>query len=74
MSGIKDADVADKPNFGACAHKIWDLLEGSILIAHNFNFDFGFLRAEFQGLEKLVRRWARWIRCNLPPIYGGLAV
>lgn len=52
VSGIKDADVADKDNFGACAHKIWDLLEGSILIAHNFNFDFGFLRSEFRRIGK----------------------
>ncbi len=52
VSGIKDADVQGKPNFGGVAHKIWDLLEGSILIAHNFNFDFGFLRAEFRRIGK----------------------
>jgi|GEM_PF-680980 len=52
VSGIKDADVANEPNFGAFAHKIWDLFEGSILIAHNFNFDFGFIRAEFRRVGK----------------------
>ncbi len=52
VSGIKDADVENQPNFGAFAHKIWDLFEDAILIAHNFNFDFGFLRAEFRRVGK----------------------
>ena len=52
VSGIKDADVAGKPKFAEVAQDIWDLLEGSILIAHNFNFDFGFLRSEFRRIGK----------------------
>ena len=34
------------------AQPIWELLENSILIAHNFNFDFGFLRSEFRRIGK----------------------
>ena len=52
VSGSKMQMWRRKDNFAACAHKIWDLLEGSILIFHNFNFDFGFLRSEFRRIGK----------------------
>lgn len=48
VSGIKDEDVAGKPPFALVADDIWNLFDNAILIAHNFNFDFGFLRAEFR--------------------------
>lgn len=51
VSGIYDEHVADKPTFSDVAQDIWNILDGSILVAHNFNFDFGFIRNEFRRLE-----------------------
>ncbi|MGC6510816.1 MAG: PolC-type DNA polymerase III [Myxococcota bacterium] len=47
VSGIKDEDVKSAPSFGGVASKIHRLLKDSILVAHNFAFDLGFLRNEF---------------------------
>ena len=53
VSGLYDQDVANSPPFESVAPKIWTLMSDSILIAHNFNFDMGFLRAEFSRVERL---------------------
>lgn len=52
VSGIFDQDVAKAPTFAVIAENIWDLLTNSILIAHNFGFDLGFLRTEFERCDK----------------------
>ena len=49
VSGIFDEDVARAPVFEKVASKIFELLSDSILVAHNFGFDLGFLRTEFQS-------------------------
>jgi DNA polymerase III epsilon subunit family exonuclease len=53
VSGLYDGDVADAPPFESIAKKLWSLLSDAILIAHNFNFDMGFLRSEFARVERL---------------------
>ena len=53
VSGLYDQDVAKSPAFESVAQKIWQLLSNAILIAHNFNFDMGFLRAEFSRVGRL---------------------
>lgn len=58
VSGIYDKDVADKPVFKDVAEEIWAVLDDAILIAHNFNFDFGFIRNEFRRLEN-GKEWPR---------------
>lgn len=58
VCGIYDKDVADKPIFSAVADEIWDILNDAILVAHNFNFDFGFIRNEFRRLED-GREWPK---------------
>jgi DNA polymerase III epsilon subunit len=75
VSGIRDEDVAKAPNFAKVARDIWELLSGAILIAHNFSFDYGFLRNEFQRVGRywpqakgeidtlqLARRFMRGLR------------
>ena len=52
VTGLRDEDVRGKPRFSELAPKIWDLLDGAICIAHNFSFDFGFLRSEFRRVGK----------------------
>ena len=52
ITGIFNHHVDHKPLFSEVAEDIWNCLDGAVLIAHNFNFDFGFLRNEFRRLGK----------------------
>ena len=51
VHGITDASLADKPVFSGIATELVDFLDGADLIAHNANFDIGFLNAEFSRLD-----------------------
>ncbi len=42
--GITDAMVADAPTFAELADHVRALLEGSVFVAHNARFDYGFIR------------------------------
>lgn len=57
VHGILIGDLDGKPRFGAVAQDILDFIGDAKLIAHNANFDFGFMDAEFArvGLPKLDR-------------------
>lgn len=55
VHGISDADLADKPAFPKLAEELVAFLDGAMLVAHNANFDIGFLDAEFA-------------RIGLPPV------
>lgn len=46
ISGIDDAHVAGAPDFFSAAPELLELLEGAVLVAHNLNFDYSFLRSE----------------------------
>jgi DNA polymerase III epsilon subunit len=48
VSGITDDDVKDAPLFRELAPRIRAVLQDAVLIAHNFAFDFNFLRAELR--------------------------
>lgn len=47
LTGISDDMVADAPRFAVVASAIGERINGSILVAHNARFDYGFLKAEF---------------------------
>ncbi|HAH31013.1 MAG TPA: hypothetical protein DCL44_01725 [Elusimicrobia bacterium] len=47
INGITDDMVRQSPSFGGVAPKLLDLLEGSVIVAHNAPFDLGFLNMEF---------------------------
>lgn len=51
VHGISDAQLADKPTFDQIAQDLIEFLDGATLIAHNANFDIGFLNAEFARLN-----------------------
>lgn len=48
LTGITDEMVADAPVFSEVAEKLYVLLSDKIFIAHNVNFDFSFLKHQFQ--------------------------
>ncbi|EIM73997.1 DNA polymerase III subunit epsilon [Nitratireductor aquibiodomus RA22] len=50
VHGISDADLADKPVFGAILEEFLEFIDGAKLVAHNANFDIGFINAEFDRL------------------------
>ena len=56
LTGITNDMVADAPPFDAVAHIVYQLTSGCIFVAHNVNFDYHFLRAEFKRLGKDFER------------------
>ncbi len=48
MTGISNEMVANAPRFFEIARRIIELTEGSIFVAHNVQFDYGFIEAEFK--------------------------
>ncbi|MEO9336154.1 DNA polymerase III subunit epsilon [Mesorhizobium sp. SB112] len=50
VHGISDADLADKPPFQDIVEEFLTFIEGAKLVAHNANFDMGFINAELTRL------------------------
>lgn len=50
MTGIGDEDVAASPTFEELADDIISKFENSVFVAHNSQFDYGFLQEEFRRL------------------------
>lgn len=50
LTGINDQMVAGAPKFYEIAREIVELTENAIIVGHNVNFDYSFLRAEFKSL------------------------
>ncbi len=47
LTGIRPADLRDAPPFATLAPRLAELLDGTIFVAHDLNFDLPFLRWEF---------------------------
>lgn len=61
VHGLSDTFLADKPRFAEKAQELLDFLGDSKLVAHNAQFDFGFLNHELEqcglapvGLDRMV--------------------
>ena len=52
VHGLSTEFLADKPLFSAVVDEFLDFIGDATLIAHNANFDIGFLNAEFARLGK----------------------
>ncbi|MEN7343381.1 MAG: exonuclease domain-containing protein [Pseudomonadota bacterium] len=50
LTGISNAMVADAPTFAEIADEVSAFIDGAIFCAHNVNFDYGFLKHEFERL------------------------
>jgi DNA polymerase-3 subunit epsilon len=56
ITGISNEMVADAPRFHEIASKILDLTKDRIFVAHNVNFDYGFIKEEFASLGYKFKR------------------
>ena len=56
LTGISDAMVADAPVFGDIAEAFAAFASDAIFVAHNVEFDFGFIAAEFERMGRAFRR------------------
>ncbi len=52
FTGITDAMVRGAPRFADIADEVFARIEGSLFVAHNARFDYGFLKNEFKRLER----------------------
>ncbi len=50
LTGITNEMVKDAPQFFEVAKQIVEITEGTVFVAHNAPFDYGFIRAEFASL------------------------
>ena len=50
LTGITESMVANAPLFEEVAVKVHRITEGKVFVAHNVNFDFSFLKREFEEL------------------------
>jgi DNA polymerase-3 subunit epsilon len=48
--------VADAPLFAEVAEQVARFTEDTVFVAHNVNFDYGFIKQEFARLEQNFRR------------------
>ncbi len=51
LTGIDNTMVRDAPAFAEVAPRLLELLDDTVLVAHNVRFDHGFLKNEFQRLQ-----------------------
>ena len=48
LTNIEDEDVENAPFFEEIAQEVRDILEGTVFVAHNTDFDLSFLQSEFK--------------------------
>jgi DNA polymerase-3 subunit epsilon len=54
ITGISNKHVASAPVFSEIAHQLDDIMQGAIFVAHNVNFDYSFISAEYRRLSKTL--------------------
>ena len=52
ITGIRDEDLYDKPEFSSQINTISDIINNTIVVAHNASFDYNFLKYEYQRLDQ----------------------
>ncbi|WP_100642576.1 exonuclease domain-containing protein [Alteromonas facilis] len=56
LTGIDDEMVVDAPTFADIAESFEAFTQGCIFVAHNVNFDYGFIKQEYERLGQSYRR------------------
>ncbi len=57
LTGIKDSMLQDAPRFHQIAPRVLELLEGSVFVAHNVDFDYPFLRRQVRESGHRPHPW-----------------
>lgn len=55
LTGISNDMVKDAPLFSELLTEIETFMRGAIFVAHNVNFDYGFIKREFERCERSLR-------------------
>lgn len=55
LTGITSDDVIGAPSFDQVAADLAEIMDGAVFVAHNVQFDYGFLRMEFERLGVAFR-------------------
>ncbi len=61
VHGLSDAFLSDKPRFADVCHELVDFIGDAPLIAHNANFDFGFLNGELKACGREIVALTRMV-------------
>ena len=56
LTGITDELVKDAPKFEVIAGDLYSYLEGTVMVAHNSRFDYGFLKTEYKRMGGTLRQ------------------
>ncbi|RXE87664.1 exonuclease domain-containing protein [Pseudoalteromonas sp. A757] len=56
LTGITQAMVSDAPRFCEIVEQVEQFSQGAIFVAHNVNFDYGFIRQEFARVDQEFTR------------------
>ena len=56
LTGINDEMVSSAPQFSEIADKIEKITKDCVFVAHNVNFDYNIIKAEFSNLEREFKR------------------
>ncbi|CCH03374.1 DNA polymerase III, epsilon subunit [Fibrella aestuarina BUZ 2] len=71
LTRITDAMVAEAPTFDQVADRVHEITDGAIFVAHNVQFDFGFLQKEMNWLDReFLRRTLCTVRLSRKIIPG----
>ncbi|GAB3687173.1 hypothetical protein GCM10027592_00380 [Spirosoma flavus] len=71
LTGISDEMVQDAPTFADVAQDVLNITEGAVFVAHNVNFDFGFIQKEMNWLgHDFFRRTLCTVRTSRKLIPG----
>ena len=72
LTGIDNDMVRHAPIFAEVAQEIADFTEDCVFVAHNVNFDYGFIREEFARLERRFKRPKLCTVSQMRKYYKGL--
>lgn len=73
LTGISDDMVADAPLFIDIADELEQFTEDCVFVAHNVNFDYGFIREEFARINRHYKRPKLCTVQTMRQHYKGLA-
>jgi DNA polymerase-3 subunit epsilon len=72
LTGITPAMVEDAPYFADVADRFEAFMEGAIFVAHNVDFDYGFISREFARLGRSFRHAKLCTCASMRRLYPGL--